>query len=915
MFQNDNTELHELIIKLLILPFLLNEFLPQYAQEVIGGHLMAFMKEGGGLRPLLCGTAWRRCFASITARALAPDATRFFTTSCPNFIQFAGGMRDGTTMCAKVLNFFDSHDDSTIRTPTIINMDIKNAFNSTNRAGAFDSKTGRASREYDSGKIKVGDAIPFLPEIRNFFPYFRAVHEHAGNLRYTDYKGHLHHIKGTKGGQQGDPLEMLSFCLATYPVWSRVMARHAKARAVAFADDGYIHDDLLNALMVLADLRSAMKEDLDLDFQLRKCKVYVKGCTLQEARDKVKEYIDNNAQLACLSDLLHESGNPAADPIQVEGIKCVGVPVGSQKFIDDFVHHKVLQVAQDVQKLEIMSDPVIHFLLLTFCQRPRLDYLSRCLPPKAMRNDDSNKLGIQHLDSKLAHAVFKRGTQDRFGRLEPDQQKWCTYILQLPHHLGGFGFTPGKASGIAAFYSATARFVQWLGSLPNKDDWVRNQDMHDPATWIAPDLLSLTELHSTMIDTYHCVEGPQSPQQNAAAPLANGPEVTHPLSLPPLNSLARAQDSMEDDNADENLSKLPPQKRITAQIMKHWAPHADARSSATPRQQALEQMHKCQRILVQPPKDASASAQSILGDDMPVRADNDDGSKTEIKYSPTAFLSSISAAVYDQAPFDNDDWSSWMCQILGVPIPGLVEYARKPCTCGRLPIDAYGDHIHTCRKYGRNKYDAHRIVLQALQGICQRAGYSSEIKNVPVSNGKRRADLFIKHVKLARKEDMVVDVSVIHEFHGDVLQDVRRNGTLCHQDPSSPILLDSKAHKKVNKYRDDYSRPGRPDRPKAFLPAIMSTSGRIQGELLRLLFILSHRQAQAYFFQLGLDPSNQAFTSRRGMYFSHIRASIGLACAQAIAARAYLPSFNHHRRPPSPPPHGTLDDIPSFSYH
>ena len=76
----------------------------------------------------------------------------------------------------------------------------------------------------------------------------------------------------------------------------------------------------------------------------------------------------------------------------------------------------------------------------------------------------------------------------------------------------------------------------------------------------------------------------------------------------------------------------------------------------------------------------------------------------------------------------------------------------------------------------------------------------------------------------------------------------------------------------------------------------MSTSGRIQGELLRLLFILSHRQAQAYFFQLGLDPSNQAFTSRRGMYFSHIRASIGLACAQAIAARAYLPSLNFRPR-------------------
>ena len=98
---------------------------------------------------------------------------------------------------------FDSHDDTNIRTPTIVNVDIKNAFNSTNRAGAFDSKTGKASREYDGGRVKVGDNIPCLPGIRPFFPYFQAVHGHAGDLRYTDFKGELHHIKGTKGGQQG----------------------------------------------------------------------------------------------------------------------------------------------------------------------------------------------------------------------------------------------------------------------------------------------------------------------------------------------------------------------------------------------------------------------------------------------------------------------------------------------------------------------------------------------------------------------------------------------------------------------------------------------------------------------------------------------------------------------------------------
>ena len=65
-------------------------------------------------------------------------------------------------------------------------------------------------------------------------------------------------------------------------------------------------------------------------------------------------------------------------------------------------------------------------------------------------------------------------------------------------------------------------------------------------------------------------------------------------------------------------------------------------------------------------------------------------------------------------------------------------------------------------------------------------------------------------------------------------------------DPTSPILLDNKALKKVNLYREDYRRPERSDRAKAFLPAIMSTSGRIQGELLRLLFIISHRAHKHY---------------------------------------------------------------------
>ena len=47
------------------------------------------------------------------------------------------------------------------------------------------------------------------------------------------------------------------------------------------------------------------------------------------------------------------------------------------------------------------------------------------------------------------------------------------------------------------------------------------------------------------------------------------------------------------------------------------------------------------------------------------------------------------------------------------------------------------------------------------------------------------------HINLAGRQDLILDVSVIHEFHGDVMQDVGRNGNLRHRDPTSPILLDN----------------------------------------------------------------------------------------------------------------------------
>ena len=101
-----------------------------------------------------------------------------------------------------------------------------------------------------------------------------------------------------------------------------------------------------------------------------------------------------------------------------------------------------------------------------------------------------------------------------------------------------------------------------------------------------------------------------------------------------------------------------------------------------------------------------------------------------------------------------------------------------------------------------------------------------------------------------------------------------------------------------------------PQRHVAFLPAYMSTSGRIHGELLRLIFFLSNKQAEDYFASLGYQPHSQEFCHRRGVFFQQNRGTIGMACAQAVALRGAPTTARRHvaasRRPP--PIHMAYDD-------
>ena len=159
-----------------------------------------------------------------------------------------------------------------------------------------------------------------------------------------------------------------------------------------------------------------------------------------------------------------------------------------------------------------------------------------------------------------------------------------------------------------------------------------------------------------------------------------------------------------------------------------------------------------------------------------------------------------------------------------------------------------------------------------------------------------------------------MDVAVLHEFHGEVANP-ERHGQLRHPNPDKVLIDTAVAKAQGNEYRPDYLR----NHNKAFLPLVMSTSGRLHGEFVRLLYILAHRRAVRFFATLDYEPCYEELCQRRGAFFFQHCARIGLAGAQAAALR-----MGSHSRPPvgarqqplrsfdAPIPLPFLPDVDSF---
>ncbi len=108
---------------------------------------------------------------------------------------------------------------------------------------------------------------------------------------------------------------------------------------------------------------------------------------------------------------------------------------------------------------------------------------------------------------------------------------------------------------------------------------------------------------------------------------------------------------------------------------------------------------------------------------------------------------------------------------------------------------------------------------------------------------------------------LVLDLRIVNDRVGSTT-DPNLNGHLKYPNNFDQSLNDAAADK-VRKYRADYNN--RPPSVVSFMTVIVSTSDRLHGEFVRLLFLQAHRETDRFFAASGVLSAQ----SDRGFY--HLR--------------------------------------------
>ena len=169
--------------------------------------------------------------------------------------------------------------------------------------------------------------------------------------------------------------------------------------------------------------------------------------------------------------------------------------------------------------------------------------------------------------------------------------------------------------------------------------------------------------------------------------------------------------------------------------------------------------------------------------------------------------------------------------------------------CRKFQIDRLGHHLCTCTTHSGDK-KAHDWAVDRIADLF-RTTHKVKTQQVARSRGQRCGDIELAGylANATGPVSLVMEVRIAHERWGSS-SDPSINGHLHYPNDVDRPLNEADTDK-IRAYRADYNN--RPSNAISFMSTIVSTSGRLHGEFLRLLYLQSHRETDRFLAASGVQ--------------------------------------------------------------
>ncbi|CAI5521346.1 unnamed protein product [Closterium sp. Naga37s-1] len=448
---------------------------PEAASLLTVSRLVAFVKPGGGIRPIAVGECLHRLIAKCALYLTSAAARDFFTP-----LQLGVAVPGGTEAAIHIIRTYLEEKPTAIA----LQMDIANAFNAIERAAVFEGL----------------QSTPLAP----LLPFVRLTYGSASTLQ-VDAGFNAASPTSARGVRQGDPMGPLLFAAGIQRSLTATAAAFPNIVIIAYADD----ITFLGPASACTSAFNHLTADLlpiGLAHNPAKCAAWSPGPM-------------NDADL------------PTGIRFNRAGLRVLGSPVGTADGCATQLREK-LATASSPLPLVGRMDPQLSYLLLTRCISRRASFLARTTPLALLPTAEWSAWGERLLHTLLAAAQISE------PRAQAEKERIWNQA-SLPTTIGGLGLTDPSTEGSYAYLAsavATAHLLRSLGSKLHQEVAelapLLDADPTNPAALpqrlaaaeasLPPSAAAVMKAHALNLKTHTAMEADEAGIADAIEPLAEG---------------------------------------------------------------------------------------------------------------------------------------------------------------------------------------------------------------------------------------------------------------------------------------------------------------------------------------------------------------------------------------------------------